>query len=113
MRAHSLEGVRRRRRFTAEDRRRLVEAWRRSGLSQNRFAKEHGIDASYLSRWKTEFPSDASADLVRVEVIDERKETRPPQSRAFELRFPSGVEITVPMDFDDTALARVISTLRC
>lgn len=107
---------RRRRHFTREDRRLLVEAWRRSGMSQGRFAREHGLCASYLSRWKTEFPaaseSEASETPAFIEVV-----AKPPSIRlaattsTFEVRLPSGIEVAVPADFDGAALRRLISSL--
>lgn len=99
-----------RRRFTRDDRQRLVSAWRRSGLSQTRFAREHGLDASYLSRWKTEFP-DERADLVAVDVVEGLQPTLPTAASPFCLRLPSGIEVEVAPDFDSSALARLIVAL--
>lgn len=99
-----------RRRFTRDDRQRLVSAWRRSGLSQSGFAREHGLDASYLSRWKAEFP-DERTDLVVVDFVDDSPPTVPSVSTPFRLRHPTGIEVEVAYDFDPAALERLIASL--
>ncbi|MCB9492258.1 MAG: transposase [Dehalococcoidia bacterium] len=107
-------GINKRRgRYSREDRRRVVGAWRQSGLSQNRFAKEIGVDASSLSRWKSEFPSDGEpgSALMRVEVVEEPMPLRRRPFDAFRLRLVSGIEIAVPPDFDGAALQRLVATL--
>ena len=112
MHTHTSGSTRRRRRhFTRDDRRLLVEAWRRSGMSQGRFAREHGLCASYLSRWKKEFSEDSEAAGF-VEVIAKPPSIRPPSiTGAFRVRLPSGIEVEVPPDFDSSTLQRLISSL--
>jgi transposase-like protein len=61
----------RRRRFSEAERRRIVEDWRRSGLSQSEFARRAGIAQAYVSRWSREQATSESqaASLVAVLVI--------------------------------------------
>lgn len=83
-------------------------------MSQGRFAREHGLCASYLSRWKTEFPaaSDASETPAFIEIVAKSPSIRlPATTSTFEVRLPSGIEVAVPADFDSAALRRLISSL--
>lgn len=107
-------GTRRpRRHFTRDDRRRLVDAWRHSGCSQTQFAREHGITASHLSRWRLEFPENESgvAGPMLLEVFAESSTTRRAPPCEFQVRLPSGIEVAIPADFDGDALHRLIATL--
>jgi len=113
MRKRATRPAGRRRRFTPDDRRRLVSAWRRSGLSQCQFGREHGIAASYLSRWKVEFPEDEpeAPTLVPVQVLGSNPGSPATSGGMFEVRLPSGIEVAVPARFDESALRRLLGLL--
>jgi transposase-like protein len=46
--------VRRRRRWSAEEKRSLLEAWRVSGLSAREFSRREGLQKASLWRWRRE-----------------------------------------------------------
>lgn len=101
-----------RQRFSKEVRRRLVEAFRRSGLSQGRFARDRGIPASSLSRWKRELPEldpTPEAALLPVRLIDAGGGRGGPC--VFEVRLSGGVEVAVPRGFDRASLAELVGLL--
>ncbi len=105
-----------RRHFTRDDRRRLVDAWRRSGLTQTQFANEHGIGPSYLSRWKKEFPeSDVTGEAgpapLPVHVIGVERGDVAAVQEPFEVRLPSGVALSIPPRFDRASLEALLAVL--
>ena len=55
-------GAKRRQR-SAATRRRLAELWLKSGVTQRRFAVEHGVAASSLARWAGEL-RDSRRDMA-------------------------------------------------
>lgn len=72
-------------RCSAPQRRKLVGAFRASGLSQTRFSKRHGMSTTTLGRWLREFPEGAAfvevtAPSLTAELVlefDRGKSTRP------------------------------------
>lgn len=100
-----------RRRFSSHEKRELVRAWRASGESQNRFAHDHGIAPSYLSRWSRKDDPDEESRLIAVRVTDTSVVTSD-SSAGFEVRLPSGAEISVPRGFDAASLTSLLSALR-
>ena len=106
--------VRRRRYFSPDDRRRFVEAWRRSGLSQLEFGKRNGIHGTLLTRWKREFPETAKGPapaLVPVRLVEGPSRDDPVNAGGFDLRLPSGVALAIPAQFDRESLAALLDVL--
>jgi transposase-like protein len=106
-----------RRRFSAEDRRRIVTDFNRSGLSQCRFAAKQGIAQGVLSRWLSEFAAgrdvrESAPSLVPVRIVDDEGESSQPTSSTsdhIEILTSRDVTIRVPPGFDRAALADVLS----
>ena len=60
----------RRRKFTLEDKRRILAEAERRGGSTSEMARRHGIAAGVLFRWKQELAQPAEAKFVAVEITD-------------------------------------------
>ena len=106
------------RRRGAREWRRLVRAWRRSGLARAEFAATHGVAASTLSwwRWRLQRESrDAEASrteqpgLVRVDVVDASTQQTPAHAR-WEITAPSGHTLRV-FDADSDSLRAAVEAL--
>ena len=72
--------------------RRLVRAYRASGLSQREFAEQEGIAVSTLSYWNRKFPLEkSSAKLRRVDWVTPGPAGVAPSELNHEVRFPGDV----------------------
>lgn len=93
-----------------DDGRRVVEAWRESGLSQAAFARRSGIGAQRLRYWKhrVDVGVEETARLVPVEVVGAQYSV---EEEAFEVAVGSGRVIRVPTGFDEVALVRLVHAL--
>ena len=102
------------RRFTPDERRRVVAAYKRAGLSRSRFCEEAGICTATLVRWLAEAEAHElrPAPLVPVTIVDELPAPRVRDSGRFEVRLPSGVEIAVPSRFDRASLESLLHAVR-
>jgi transposase InsO family protein len=60
------EGLKPKRRFTPEERRRTVEAWRKSGLTQKAFARQWGVSHMTLWAWARKYALDGPQGLERM-----------------------------------------------
>lgn len=102
----------RRRRFSHEERRQFVAAWRRSGLSQSEFARRAGIAQAYVSRWSREqqvTTEPCASALVPVRVVNDTPDRK---ASATEILIRvAGAEITLASDFDRKALADILAIL--
>lgn len=85
------------------ERTRLVEAWRRSGLSQSAFARRSGLSPSTLSNWVR------CTERHFVEVVVEEHGTAP----ELVVEMPRGEVVRVPSGFDSDDLQRLVAILRC
>ena len=82
-------------RWGAEEARRVLAVWRRSGLSLNAFAREHGFTAQRLGWWKQKF-GEGGAELARfVPVVVGPTTTSATASAAVVLRSPRGTAVEV------------------
>jgi len=95
---------RRRRRWSEERRREVLEAQARSGLSLKAFADKKGFPYSTLALWRRKAGSAVPALLVPVEV-----EKGP--EMALEVRVGPGT-LRVEPGFDEGHLMRVVRALR-
>jgi len=85
----------REKRWGAEEARRVLAAWRRSGLSMNAFAQEHGFVAQRLGWWKQKV-GDGGAELARfVPVVVGPATERAPTNATVVLRSPRGTAVEV------------------
>ena len=103
------KGVERRARLSREVWTKRVGAWRRSGMSAERFCRGREFVAPTLRWWAWRLGScreaAESAGLVRVEVDPPRP---PTESSALAVVLPGGIEIRVAPNFEAEALERLI-----
>lgn len=82
-------------RWGAEEARRVITAWRRSGLSLNAFAREHGFTAQRLGWWKRKVGA-GGAELARFVPVVVGPTTATATARAtVVLRSPRGTAVEV------------------
>lgn len=72
------DGVRRLRRYTPEERRAAVEAWRKSGLSQALFARQWGMSHVTLQGWAAKYAREGPKGLERLAEGPPRQRGKPP-----------------------------------
>jgi transposase-like protein len=102
------------RRWSEEDARRVLAAWRESGDSAYAFAREHGLNAQRLGWWSKRLgdwePADEVDGFVRADVIATPRST--PSSAPVVVHASSGVVIEVePTRVDATWLAALLLEL--
>jgi hypothetical protein len=113
----------RRPRRSAEFWRGLIEEWRTSGLDLAQFCRERQIRPTSLRwwRWRLGVSVERSAskaahggrrsasskgDWIQLEIEERSAGTAP-----FELRWPNGMVLSIPADFDAGALGRLLAQL--
>lgn len=98
-----------------EDRwRERVRAWKSSGLTCGRFAEREGLNAGTLSYWRSKLRKlDAARASRSAEPLTFVELAPPPRecTDAFELVFGSGLRLQVPVNFDGSALVRLLDVL--
>lgn len=97
--------------WTEVEARAVLEAWRRSGVGLERFARSRGLVPQRLYWWKRKLRFDESTTpaLLPVRVTEARIETRRGEPVTVLLR--SGHMLKVGRDFDESAFARVVALL--
>src|SRR5690242_15270702 len=96
--------------WTAEQARKELDAWRASGQSIDRFAKDRRVAAHRLRYWKKRFEESAVAvkgtalSLLPVRVVQV-------SGAPIDVILPSGHIARVGRGFDEETLARVIAVL--
>lgn len=83
------------RRWGADEARRVLAAWRRSGLSMNAFAREHGFVAQRIGWWRQRVAA-GGAELPRfVPVVVRPTADMASTNVAVVLRSPRGTAVEV------------------
>lgn len=110
----------RRRRATAEERQRWIEAWERSQQTQAEFAAQHGLSVGTLRNWLRRAPRPSADERPRpkfVEVDLERlvgpQATARSGSWEFEIRSPGGWMVAVAPGTPVERLVAVLEVMRC
>ena len=90
--------------------RKLVAEQRNSGLSVAKFCRERHLAAGSFYAWRRKLGAEANmapdpSDTQFVAVA------LPGPQCDFELRFPNGIVVTVPGEFEETALTRLLHTM--
>jgi len=96
------------------DARSVLEAWRRSGLSLQRFAKQRGFVPQRLRWWQAKFARGAtSAVLAPVPALLPIRVTAEPQRRGepVTVLLRTGHVLKVAHGFDEQVFARVVALL--
>ena len=86
--------VKRRRRYSSEFKRRLVEASKLPDQSVAGVALAHGINANQLHRWRKQFDASAPSDFVRLPAPVSSLQA----SHTVRIELPGGVVVHWPMD---------------
>ena len=99
--------------WTEIEARGVLEAWKRSGVGIEKFARSRGLVPQRLWWWKKKLGFGRAASpgpaLVAVRVTEGRAEVRRGEPVTVLLR--SGHMIKVGRDFDESAFARVVALL--
>jgi hypothetical protein len=85
-----------------------VEAWEASGLSLRQFALKEGLNHQVLCRWKVRLLGYTRVPAFASVVVAPSQPSRP---GSFELVVGDGLSLRIPADFDEVALARLVSIL--
>jgi transposase-like protein len=94
------------RRLSDGERAKWVSRWRASGLSCDRFARDHGLSPSTLYRWLQHAGrAEPSAGFTEVRVVGAVV------GASLEVQHPSGCVVRVSGAVDEAQLAAVLRTL--
>ena len=119
-------GVRRRRSYSLEDKRRIVAESYGPGTSVSQVARRNDINANLLFTWRRQLRkplrTQAPAALIPVELlqVEERAAppalppggSAPPAAGMMEIVLVDGVRLRVESQVDGAALRRVLAVLR-
>jgi transposase len=129
MRVEVLEDAGRRRRWSADEKARIVEATLQPGASVTVVARRNQVSKSLVYEWRRlartgELGADAAAGFVPVEIAppaspdatpvqDARRSLLPPRRRngLIEIDLADGRRVRVDAQFDAEALRRVLDVL--
>jgi transposase len=107
-----------RRRWSEEDKRRIVEETFEPGASVSIVARRHDLNANMLFTWRRQCRKTAGQMIAPVAFVPARIEAEsavapPPAGPAgrMEIVLPRGERLIVEADVDASALARVIKVL--
>jgi transposase-like protein len=100
-----------RRYWRAADAEEVMAAWRRSGESVAAFARQQGVSAVRLLRWRARLKAEAPPTFQPVRVVADRGPNRPGASEPLMLEVRGGRRIRVPEDFDAQHLERLVRTV--
>ena len=119
----AIERVRRRRRWSAATKRRIVAESYEPGTSVAQLARRYQVNDNQIFNWRREFKATGLALAARVEpgpisfaLIDVAADTGTasvvdPAGR-MEIELPSGARVRVGDDVSEPALVRVLSALK-
>jgi transposase len=108
----------RRRRWSAEDKLRIVRETLEPGAVAKAVAERHGISTGLLFTWRREMLAAAMSGFVPVEVAPEvpqvaapARETTPEMSGGIEVTFPSGATVRISGRVDMAMVRSVLAEL--
>ena len=117
IRVLSVEGGMRRQ-WTEEEARGFLAAWRKSGLSIEKFAKECGLVPQRVRWWKKKFEEQpepkakaGSMALLPVRVTASPAPAAPKRGEPISVYLRGGQVVRVGRGFDEEAFARVVAIL--
>ena len=92
--------------YSKEEKRKLLEKWRKSGISAWAFAREKGLCQQTFLKWKKQESKVTSAGFVEVEMAK-------PYGAETNIIIEKGdIRIRLPLELDVNALAKVIQAAR-
>ena len=88
----------------------MLAAFRASGLTQVRFAAEHGVKVTTLRNWiyKPTGGDDHPGSFAPVQIVGARG---PRPGGRVTVRWPQGVEIELAVDLDGSGVVRLVREL--
>lgn len=89
----------------------MLEAWRRSGLPLERFAKERGFVGQRLRWWKAKFARALAANSMPALLPVRVREEAPKRGEPVTVLLRTGHMLKVSHGFDEDAFARVVALL--
>jgi hypothetical protein len=97
----------------SEERRRywrdVLARQRRSGLPVAAFCREHQVSPAAFYGWKRRLEGETSGKLTEVSFVPlPLDQPVSPHAAEFSLQLPNGVQVTVPRNFDEAALGRLL-----
>jgi transposase-like protein len=98
-----------RQRFTLEERRTLLAAFRDGQLSARDFVRQHGFSLATLYRWQVR-PTGGAGTAGFIPVTNPLAASAPPP--AYHLRWPSGLSLELAPGFNPRELAALLPLLR-
>ena len=116
-RVEVITGVRRRRRWSAEEKLRIVEESFRPGVSVSSVARRHDLNANQVFTWRrlaregSLGGGGAGSDLVPVRLMGEAPGGATASPGTAEICFPNGCRLSVATGIEGSALRRLASAL--
>ena len=111
----SWEAVRAAGRWTREQAEWVVSEWRRSGLSVQQFAAQHGVEPHRVYFWRNQSkpePKKRRLDASRPELVEiQLKGSALPVERQMTVELVNGRRLVVAEHIDLAVLERVVATL--
>ena len=95
--------------WTAEQAKKELEAWRASGQSIDRYARERDVAGHRLRYWKTRFEQSGAGKGKSVSLLPVRMVQT--AGAPIELMLPGGYVARVGRGFDEETLSRVVAVL--
>jgi len=91
----------------------LLEQWKTSGLTQQKFCKQHGINLRTFvgQRSRQQTKSRSKQKLLLIKVSDPVSSASSAKSSKIVLKLTSGAELIIPPQCDKTALKELFITL--
>lgn len=82
---------------------------RRSGLSVAAFCRQHEVSPAVFYAWRRRLAVGMSGKLKEVSFVPlPIDQAVPPRVTEFALQLPNGVQVTVPHNFDEATLGRLL-----
>jgi transposase len=115
-----ITSVERRRRWSRDEKLRMVAEWAQPGGTTSRVARDHGVAPGQLFIWRRQLLAEAIAigvgvdGFVPVQIASERSTSRGSAAsgeRAIEIRLPNGIVIGVSAAIEVEPLRRVLAAL--
>ena len=99
--------------WRAADAEQALEAWQRSGQTAAAFARDHGLSAARLLRWRArlELPTAPVFHPVRLVSRQQSNPIAPARPEPLELELRGGRRIRVPAGFDAELLEELVRTV--
>jgi transposase-like protein len=100
-------------RRASEERRRywrdVLAQQRRSRLPVAAFCRRHKVSPAVFYRWRRRLADETSGKSTEVSFVPlPLDQAVPPLAAELSLQLPNGVQVTVPRNFDEAALGRLL-----